>query len=150
MRPYSPICPSASCPQHLLGDLDAGQLYASPFNQQPIGTGPFRLLDLSSDRAVLASNPSYYLGEPYLSRLELHFFTDEPTLLKALKAGQVLGAFFRSPLNADDRLYVESNDRWQVLQLPSTTYTILYFNNALPLAPGQARQTGARLRDGPR
>ena len=150
-QPFAPVLAYLSVgilPQHLLGDLDAGQLYASPFNQQPIGTGPFRLLDLSGDRAVLASNPSYHLGEPYLRRLELRFFTDEPTLLKALKEGQVLGAFFRSPLSADDRLYVESNDRWQVLQLPSTTYTILYFNNALPsLQDQRVRQALAYATD---
>jgi len=150
-QPFAPVLAYLSIgilPQHLLGDLDAGQLYASPFNQQPIGTGPFRLFDLSSDRAVLASNPSYHLGEPYLSRLELRFFTDEPTLLKALKEGQVLGAFFRSPLSADDRLYVEGNDRWQVLQLPSTTYTILYFNNALlPLQDKRVRQALAYATD---
>ncbi|MGD0765240.1 MAG: ABC transporter substrate-binding protein [Dehalococcoidia bacterium] len=150
-QPFAPVLAYLSIgilPQHLLGDLDASQLYASPFNQQPVGTGPFRLVDLSGDHAVLTSNPTYHLGEPYLRRLELRFYTDEPTLLKALKDGQVLGAFFRSPLSDVDRQYLEGNDRWQILQLPSTTYTILYFNDTLPqLQDKQVRQALAYATD---
>ena len=98
-----------------------------------MGTGPFRLTDISSQRAVLDANTAYYAGEPNIRRFELRFYPDEPSLLTALKAGEVDNALFRSPLDASDLQDLESNPDWQVLHLPSTTSTVLYFNNAVAL-----------------
>ncbi len=135
-QPFAPFPAYASVgilPEHLLRGLDAGQLYNGSFNQRPVGTGPFRLIELSNEGAVLESYPAYYLCEPYLRRLELRFYRDDPTLLRALREGEVQGAFFRSPLSIEDRLYVESEERWQTLKLPASAYAILYLNNDLPL-----------------
>jgi peptide/nickel transport system substrate-binding protein len=82
---------------------------------------------------VLESVPGHYLGEPATARLEMRFFLNEPLLLLALRDGEVDGAFFRSPLSTEDRLYLENEKRWQVHPLSSTTYTILYLNNSSPL-----------------
>jgi peptide/nickel transport system substrate-binding protein len=135
-QPFAPLLAHLTVgilPAHILKGLDAETLYSGPFNQQPVGTGPFELTDLSSDRAVLDANPSYYFGEPGIGRFELRFYPDEPSLLKALEDGQVKGAFFRSSLSASDRQYLEKNTDWQVMRLASTTSTILYFNDAAPL-----------------
>ncbi len=134
-QPFAPLLSHLTMgilPSHLLQGQDADALYDSPFNQQPVGTGPFRLTDLSSQRAELDANTNYYLGGPYLRRFEFRFYQDEPALMKALKAGQVQSAFFQSPLNADDSQYLQSDTDLQVLQLPSTTSTVLYFNDVWP------------------
>ncbi|HUS82188.1 MAG TPA: peptide ABC transporter substrate-binding protein [Dehalococcoidia bacterium] len=134
-QPFAPLLAHLSVgilPKHLLGSLDAEALYSGPFNQQPVGTGPFSLAGISSEHAILDANPVYYFGEPSLRRFELRFYPDEPSLLRALKDGNVKGAFFRSPLDSADLRYLESGTQWQVLHLPSTTFTILYFNNAAP------------------
>lgn len=120
-------------PEHLLKGLTAEDLYNSPFNQRPVGTGPFRLLEATKERAVLEAVPGHYLGEPSAKRIEMRFFLNEPQLLAALGDGQIDGAFFRSPLATEDRLYVENEQRWHVYRLASTTYTILYLNNDSPL-----------------
>jgi peptide/nickel transport system substrate-binding protein len=134
-QPFAPLLSHLTVgilPSHVLQGQNADALYDSPFNQQPVGTGPFRLTDLSPQRAVLDANTNYYLGGPYLRRFEFHFYQDEPALTKGLKAGEVQSAFFRSPLNADDNQYLQSDTNLQVLQLPSTTSTVLYFNDAWP------------------
>ncbi len=134
-QPFAPLLAHLTVgilPSHLLQGQDAEALYSSPFNQQPVGTGPFRLTDLSPQRAVLEANTGYYLGGPYLRRFEFRFYQDEPSLLKALKAGEVQSAFFRSPLNADDSQYLQTDANLQLLALPSTTSTVLYFNDAWP------------------
>ncbi|MGA2285796.1 MAG: peptide ABC transporter substrate-binding protein [Dehalococcoidia bacterium] len=134
-QPFAPLLSHLTVgilPSHLLEGQDADALYDSPFNQQPVGTGPFRLTDLSPQRAVLEANTNYYLGGPYLRRFEFHFYQDEPALMKGLKAGEVQSAFFRSPLNADDSQYLQSDPDLQVLHLPSTTSTVLYFNDEWP------------------
>ena len=89
-QPFAPLLARLAVgilPAHLLGSLDADALYSGPFNQQPVGTGPFRLTDISAERAVLDANPAYYAGKPNLDRFELRFYPDEPSLLKALKDG---------------------------------------------------------------
>jgi peptide/nickel transport system substrate-binding protein len=152
-QPFAPLLSHLTVgilPSHLLEGQDADALYSSPFNQQPVGTGPFRLTDLSSQRAVLEANPAYYLGGPYLRRFEFRFYQDEPSLLKGLKAGEVQSAFFRSPLNADDSQYLKNDGNLQLLDLPSTTSTVLYFNDVWPsLQDKQVRQALAYATDRP-
>jgi peptide/nickel transport system substrate-binding protein len=134
-------------PKHLLEGLDADALYSGPFNQQPVGTGPFRLTEISQERAILEANANYYLGGPHLRRFEFHFYGDEPSLLKALQDGEVDSAFFRSPLNSDDTAYLERSGR-QILRLTSTTSTVLYFNNTWPsLQDKKVRQALAYATD---
>ncbi len=151
MQPFAPVLAHLSVgilPAHLLKSLDADALYSGPFNQEPVGTGPFRLTNISSERAVLDANPSYYFGEPNIRRFELRFYPDEPSLLTALKDGEVQGAFFRSSLKSEDRWFLEANSNWQVLHLPSTTSTVLYFNvGTPPLQDRKIRQALAHAVD---
>ena len=150
-QPFAPLLARLTVgilPAHLLGSLDADTLYSGPFNQQPVGTGPFHLVNASSEGVVLDANPAYYAGKPSLDRFELRFYPDEPSLLKALRDGQLDNAFFRSPLDSYDLQYIEDNPAWQVLHLPSTTSTILYFNNvAAPLTDKKVRQALAYATD---
>lgn len=150
-QPFAPLLAHLSVgilPAHLLNGLGADALYSGPFNQKPVGTGPFRLADISSQRAVLDANSAYHFGEPRLGRFELRFYPDEPSLLKALKTGEVRNAFFRSPLDSEDLRYLETLSDRQVLRLPSTTSTVLYFNNTVsPLQDRKVRQALAYAMD---
>ena len=115
-------------PEHLLGSLDADALYDGGFNQQPVGTGPFRLLELSSYAAVLEGFPSYHLGQPHLERLELRFFREEGELLTALRSRQIDGALFRPGLSADDLFFLESQSYLCRYELHTTGYLVVYVN----------------------
>lgn len=62
-------------PEHLLRDVPADSLATVPFNRRPVGSGPFRLLELTDERARLARFDRYHLGAPYLDGFELRFGT---------------------------------------------------------------------------
>jgi peptide/nickel transport system substrate-binding protein len=62
-----------------------------PFNLDPIGAGPYRLLDLTAQEMVLAPNPYYHGRAPYLAELRFRFYSDLATAQAALQAGAVDG-----------------------------------------------------------
>ena len=135
-KPFSPL-PSylalGILPKHLLGDLDFGQLYDSLFNQQPIGAGPYRLEHLTPSEAVLVANPSYYLEQPFIQRLELRFFPDDGAVLQALDAGQITAALFHQAPGPNDMLALQSHPNLRFTTLDTGEVTSVYFNLNLPL-----------------
>lgn len=79
-------------PAHLLGDVPAADLPASDFStRQPVGTGMFMIETLSSNGAVLVTNPSFWGRKPFMERLEFRFFGDEDGLLASYERGEIDG-----------------------------------------------------------
>ena len=64
-------------PAHLLGFIPPDQLAGDPFGEQPIGSGPFRLVSLDSSRAVLAASTPLDVGPGIPGRP--NFATPRPT-----------------------------------------------------------------------
>lgn len=115
-------------PEHLLGGLDAFALADAPFNQQPVGSGPFRLTELTPGSAQLRPFHSYHLGQPFLDRLELRFYRDDAALLNALREDEVEGALFRPGLAAEDIALIDGDDRWVRRSLHGTAFSLVYLN----------------------
>jgi len=61
------------------------------FDQTPVGSGPFRLVDFKPDQvAVLERNPDYFIaGEPYLDGVEVRTFPDASSASAAMLAGEI-------------------------------------------------------------
>jgi peptide/nickel transport system substrate-binding protein len=93
-----------------------------------VGTGPYRLVELDSDEAVLERNTSYHRGSPALSRVRLRFFDDEGALTRALDAGDLDGAL----LSETAASTVGVNADLVADDLTRNAYTLLYLNNASP------------------
>ncbi len=103
-------------PAHLLSDVPFADLAASPFATSPVGSGPYQLIELDDEQAVLlpaalarveetagpvgptpsldalgtpapTSTPSQAL--PFLERIEMHFYDDETAAADAFGAGEV-------------------------------------------------------------
>ncbi|HLF77653.1 MAG TPA: peptide ABC transporter substrate-binding protein [Dehalococcoidia bacterium] len=115
-------------PSHLLRTIQPGAMFDAAFNQQPMGAGPYRLDHLSPDRASLVANPAHHLGQPFIQRLDLRFYRDEGAMLEALKARQVNGAVFRSPLSQNDRVYLETRKDLRSTALVTGETAFVYFN----------------------
>jgi peptide/nickel transport system substrate-binding protein len=143
-QPFTPLLARLTVgilPSHILGGLDADGLFSGPFNEQPVGTGPYRLSGLQPDRVELEANSDYYLGVSAIKRLEIHLYPDEAQLLTALKQNEVQNAFFRTTLSSDGYATLAANSDWKVWQPSSTTSTVLFFNNAsAPLNDPKVRQ----------
>ena len=134
-QPFAPFLAFATfgiLPEHLLGGLGPNRLYRAPFNQQPIGSGPFRLADISSSEAVLEAFESYHLGQPLLERLELRFYRDDGALITALRNDEVEGALLRPGLSPDDLAFFDGDARWTRRSLHTPSYSLVYLNPEIP------------------
>jgi peptide/nickel transport system substrate-binding protein len=128
-------------PRHHLEGLSAEGLFIAPFNEQPIGTGPFILKTLNSQMALLESNPSYHWTEPVIAEMELHFFSDYSSAAAALQDGRVQGLFLGPEANPDILEQLEQDRKLQRMASWRNSYTLLYLNTRIsPLDDSSVRQ----------
>lgn len=120
-------------PEHLLSGLDADALFDATFNLEPVGSGPFRLTELTSNKAVLEPFSLYHFGAPHLGRIELNFYRDDSELMNALTSNAVDGALFRPGLEADDLAFIDGDSRWVRRELHGTAHSLVYLSIGVPV-----------------
>jgi len=78
-------------PRHLLENVEPSQLREADFNQNPVGTGPFRLKDFapSAKEIELTANSNYYFGKPKIDEFMFKFYDTPAQTLTAYAARQV-------------------------------------------------------------
>ena len=80
---------TAMLPKHLLEKyVREGRIREAPQNwSAPVGTGPYRFKELrSGEKIVLVSNPDYWEGRPYISRIVYRIIPSQATTFLELKA----------------------------------------------------------------
>ncbi len=91
-------CTQEIIPEHIWKDVSYQNFPLSIYNLKPIGSGPYKLKELSLDSqgnvksAELVPNTFYAGNTPNIQKITLVFFEDEEKLVKALKSGEVDGA----------------------------------------------------------
>lgn len=78
-------------PAHRLKGVTVGDLAQHPFNRHPVGSGPFRLVELDADHALLEAYDGYYGPQPYLRQIEFRFYPNPSRLLTAYRDGEIQG-----------------------------------------------------------
>ncbi len=83
-------------PAHKLKAVPAADLPGAAFNQAPVGSGPFRFVQLTgAGQAVtgiqLAAADTYYGRKPLLNDVHFKFYPDFEAAFAAYQAGEVLG-----------------------------------------------------------
>jgi len=134
-QPFAPFPAHATIgilPRHRLEGLSAEGLFIAPFNEQPIGTGPFILRTLNSQRALLESNPSYHWEEPLIAEIEFRFFPDYSSAAAALQDGRVQGLFLGPEASPDILEPLKQDQKLQRLASRRNSYTLLYLNTRMP------------------
>jgi peptide/nickel transport system substrate-binding protein len=153
-------------PQHLLGDTPVAELPDDPFGSQPIGSGPYAVVELDRDHAVLepasavstpavggdaSSAPSLdplatvrpsardAAPEPSIDRIELRFFDDEDSLAGAFRHDDLDAASGLDPAAASALADVPGS---RLLREPSTTLVAI----ALNLRPSHPELSDVRTR----
>jgi peptide/nickel transport system substrate-binding protein len=81
----SPVC---IVPEHILAKYpDVNRI---PFNEQPIGTGPFKVVRwVRGDHIELVANDDYFRGKPKLRSIVVREIPDENTSLNALRSHDI-------------------------------------------------------------
>lgn len=101
--PFAPFLSLATfpiLPAHLLGDRTPAEWLNAPFNQHPVGTGPYQLTELTTERALLTANPRYFGGRPFIDSLEMRFFANAQAARNALTRGEIQGMGFAGSADA--------------------------------------------------
>jgi peptide/nickel transport system substrate-binding protein len=76
-------------------------------NTSPVGSGPYLIKNVSKESSgiinsyELESFDKFILGEPYIKKMNLHFYSNEDDLIRALEDGKVDQISSITPLNAD-------------------------------------------------
>ena len=103
-RPYAPIlslfmAPDQNfevLPRHLLARYRS--LNTIPFNEAPIGSGPFRVVKwLHGERLRLVRNDGYFGRRPGIAAIDLRFIPDSAAILDQLRTREVDASFFSDP-----------------------------------------------------
>ena len=150
-RPFAPAvrtffahsdAPYYILPAHLLAQYP--DLNRVPFNQKPIGTGPFRFVRwLRGDRIEYAANDDYFLGRPKLRKIVVHLVPDENTIASQVRAREV--DWFSA---ATPRMYPQltSVDGIDVRLVPMNANDAIIFNTEHPPfgIPACAERSGWR------
>ncbi|HEV7702451.1 MAG TPA: ABC transporter substrate-binding protein [Candidatus Paceibacterota bacterium] len=77
-------------------------------NTNPVGSGPYMVTNVSKegsgaiDSYELASFKKFALGRPYIDNIDLHFYSNEDDMVKALENRQVSQISSISPTNAEN------------------------------------------------
>lgn len=134
--PFAPFPARAATlgilPKHLLGGASAALLADAPFNQRPVGSGPFRLVDLSETSATLKPFRSYHLGQPRLDAMEVRFYRDDAELMNALLTDEIDGALFHPGFAKDEIALIDGDGRWSRRPLHTTGGTLAFLNATVP------------------
>jgi peptide/nickel transport system substrate-binding protein len=96
-RAFSPIvstffgdanAPYGILPEHLLARYSS--IERIPYDELPIGTGPFRVVSWRrGDRVELVANHDYFMGAPHIEKISIVFSHDEQTLLTMARAHEL-------------------------------------------------------------
>jgi peptide/nickel transport system substrate-binding protein len=119
----------AIAPMHLLAGED---LRDSAFNREPVGSGPFKLVEWTDDNTiVLDANEDYFRkGRPILDRLILKSYPDREEALQAITRGEMDVAL---DLAASDLLFVSRNGGFRIYPAIGSSYYALFFDLRNPL-----------------
>lgn len=107
-------------PEHILGDVAPIDLKDHEFfTQSPIGTGPFKIVEVVEDQFVrLERHDDYFLGAPNLAGINF-FYPDSTTVAAGFETGEI---DISSSLPAEDVERFLDNPDYNVVFQPSSVF----------------------------
>lgn len=138
----------AVLPEHILGDIPAGAIRENTFSRYPVGSGPFvfRLLQTVGGQdeykiVQMAAFDKYFLGEPNVSRLEIHAHSTSEKAVASLRSGTT-NAASRVPASAAEDL---SNAGYSVTRHKVNSGVYALFNVSRPVLKDKAVRKALQL-----
>ncbi len=97
-RPWAGLLEAAALgivPREHLEGTRGREWLDHPFNLAPIGAGPYRVVDLTTQELTLAPNPWYHGPRPYLAEVGFRFYPTVELAARAVLAGEADGVAAR-------------------------------------------------------
>lgn len=123
-------------PKHLWENVSDQEFALSDMNEKAVGSGPYKISNIKEDDSgipktiELKSFNDYVNGKPYINKIGFSFYSNENTLVRALKNGSVDNINSVSPENA----YSLSEEGYNVESISIPRVFGLFFNqNKNPL-----------------
>ena len=120
-------------PEHSLSEVPPAAIRENTFSRAPIGSGPFsfhllQTANLGTGHQVvhMTSSPNYYRGKPKLSRFEVHAYTSQDDIVKALTSDEV-NAAAQVPYTANEQL---AQRDFRITKQPVASGVYALFNTA--------------------
>ncbi|MHB0858896.1 MAG: ABC transporter substrate-binding protein [Anaerolineae bacterium] len=127
-QPFAPFLDYTTLgilPVHVLGSVPIATLGNSRFSASPIGTGPFKVAEVSARSLQLVANPDYYRPRSYLDRVEFLFYPDDPSAFEARRHGEVSGIARVLP---EHLASVREDDSLTLYSAPLSGYNVVFLN----------------------
>lgn len=114
-------------PEHLLAGKD---IATADFNNQPIGTGPFKFIQWKKgENIILEANKDYYGAKPKLEQVIFKILPDPNVRAVQLETGEIDLAL----LEPDQLKRMEKVNSIVVYKVPTADYRVMMFNFRKPL-----------------
>ena len=125
----------APLPRHLLENVPPAELVQAPYNQQPVGSGPFRFVSWERNQQLtLVANDSFPQGlggRPYLDRVVFRVIPEPTTMITELLNGSA--DLIGYTLLPDQAIQLENQRGVELRHYPSREFTYVGWNNEKPL-----------------
>ncbi|MBN2045592.1 MAG: peptide ABC transporter substrate-binding protein [Anaerolineales bacterium] len=139
-EPYAPFMDYLAfgiLPKHILEGKSPQELINDPFNLLPVGSGPYKVVNLRSEAGqvtgvVLEAFEDYYMGTPLIEQIVIRYFDSSEDALAAYKAGEILGIGSVSPDTLDDVL-AEPNLNIFSVRIPEMTMVLFNLGENSPI-----------------
>lgn len=128
-NPYAPFMSQLTVgilPRHLLGEVEPERIRVASFNQDPVGSGPFKFNEISSQQIRLQANPAHHKGEPALESFTIATFETEEEMIAAYNRGELGAMLFSNSFETDSLANPDSSD---VHRLNVAGQVFAFYNN---------------------
>jgi peptide/nickel transport system substrate-binding protein len=130
LAPFLDFTTIGLLPQHILSGTAVADLNKLPFNLQPVGNGPWRVVEVNTNgnrvsSIALEPSPSYYGTKPNLSRLIFRYYPNVQAAFDAYRTGDVDGF---GNLALADAKRAETRDDLTLYTATKSRYTSVFFN----------------------
>lgn len=132
-------------PKHIWNSVSPENFSLNPLNLKPIGTGPYKFSSIqkdSNDNIIsykFASNPAYFSGKPYISKITFNFYTSEESALNALNRKEIMGV---NNLSSEKINFISAQKSMAIHKFELPRYIAIFFNQAksIPVASNEVRE----------
>lgn len=131
-EPYAPFMENFTIgilPRAIWDELPIEQLPFSQHNTEPVGSGPYMVVDSLRNKSGLIN--AYKLQafaeanrEPNITTIVFNFYLNEEQLMKALEKGEIAG----TPSLTTEQLSLLNTDDFKIVETPLPRTFAIYFN----------------------